>query len=631
MTRKPKDRGRRDDAIQDETNLPAQTEETRSEADAAQDAQAQSERLVPRRPHDAEVEAFVPTDFYPSSGTRGKKRRSLRKKRRMLWAALVVLGVLLLCVGVVYAYAAFLNPSDMFAKTAPTPGAAEVAVIENPEATPSPVPTPTPTVDPYEVISAQADTSMMQNIVNVLFIGVDYATERETWGGKHDYHADVMMVAAINFDENRVDLISLPRDTYAKIPGVKGIYKLNAALNCGGGLDAEGGAGFLKCCEAASWMLCGDSGTIPVNYYYAVTMPAVKQLVDTVGGVDYNLELSFSMAGRHYDAGDQHMNGQAVLDYLRVRKNIDSGGDNNRVNRQKKMLIALFESMQEQNPILKIPEIVSSFKGQLFTNCTFGQTAALTKFAYTLDGENIGMYSMGSNGGSGGNTNIFNWNFCLTDQSHRVKVVEEVYGVPVSKELQYTADYAQYRWADMIATQYLKTVSPLTEFVSEALAADDLLPTMEPTPEITPEIIPDLTPIPDVTPVPDPSFDTGGAAYHGTGSSTTVRLGAMRSNLLGEEYQQYSQSQRDMFNDYLMSLDDLEESQAIARKEAEKYAAGKKSDLASARQDVSDYASHVKTNALALAAEFGYPTNKFSWTYWYDKDSDFNEVYVDFR
>jgi anionic cell wall polymer biosynthesis LytR-Cps2A-Psr (LCP) family protein len=73
-------------------------------------------------------------------------------------------------------------------------------------------------------------------------------------------------------------------------------------------------------------------------------------------------------------------------------QNIDSGGDNNRVNRQKKMLIALFESMQEQNLILKIPDIVSSFKGQLFTNCTFGQTAALTKFAYTLDGENIGKY-----------------------------------------------------------------------------------------------------------------------------------------------------------------------------------------------------------------------------------------------
>lgn len=625
MTRNPKDNDRHAHSSGDESNLPARTGDDAAESGAARRAESQSEKLSSHRSYDAEVEAFVPTDFYATSNVRGKRHRVSRKKRRALWAVLVVLGVLLLCVGGAAAYVLFLNPSAQFAQGNPTPDTVVVETIDNPDATPSPAPTPTPTVDPYEVISAQADTSMMQNIVNVLLIGVDYAEERETWGGKHDYHADVMMVAAINFDENRVDLISLPRDTYAKIPGVKGIYKLNAALNCGGGLDAEGGAGFLKCCEAASWMLCGDSGKIPVNYYYAVTMPAVKQLVDTVGGVDYNLELSFSMAGRSYDAGPQHMNGQAVLDYLRVRKNVDKGGDNNRVNRQKMMLVALFESMQQQNLILKIPEIVSSFKGQLFTNCTFGQTAALTKFAYTLDGEDIGMYSMGSNGGSGGVTNIFNWNFCLTDQSHRVDVVEQVYGVTVSKELEYTADYAEYRWADMIASQYLKTVAPLTDFVSEALAADDLLPTMEPTPEITPEALP-----PD--PTPDPAV-TGGVAYNGGGlSSGTVRLSARRPDtLLGEEYQQYSLYQRDLFNSYLMSLDDLEEAQAIARKEASKYAAGKKNDLDSARQDVSDYASHVKTNALELAAEFGYPTNKFVWTYWYDKDSDFNEVDVDFR
>jgi hypothetical protein len=86
-----------------------------------------------------------------------------------------------------------------------------------------------------------------------------------------------------------------------------------------------------------------------------------------------------------------------------------------------------------------------------------------------------------------------------------------------------------------------------------------------------------------------------------------------------------------MFNNYLMSLDDLEEAQATARKEAAKYAAGKSNSLKQAKQDVSDYASHVKTNALALAQEFGYSTSNFVWTYRYDKDSDFNEVYVDFR
>ena len=123
-------------------------------------------------------------------------------------------------------------------------------------------PQATPTPDPYEEMLSVADMSMMKDIVNVLVIGVDYAPERETWSGKHAYHADVMLVLAINFKENTVDMISLPRDTYAKIPGVDGIYKLNASLDCGGGLPD----GFPKVCESASWMLgdtcglllCGD-------------------------------------------------------------------------------------------------------------------------------------------------------------------------------------------------------------------------------------------------------------------------------------------------------------------------------------------------------------------------------------
>ena len=596
----------------------------------------------------SDVEPFVPTDFYPSTYVRGKKHHRSRKKRRALWAVMLALGILLLGAGGVYAYAAFLDPSTQFVNASETAIPVGFQTMEGTGATPPPGETATPTLDPYEVISAQADTSMMQNIVNVLLIGVDYSEERETWNGKHEYHADVMMVAAINFDTNRVDLISLPRDTYAKIPGVDGIYKLNASLNCGGGYEAEGGAGFLKTCEAASWML----GGIPVNYYYAVTMPAVKQLVDAVGGVDYNLDLSFKMAGRNYSAGPTHLNGQGVLDYLRVRKNVQGSGDLNRVNRQKKMMVALFESLQEQNLILKIPDILSSFSGQLYTNCTLNQTAALTKFAYTLDSDNIGMYSMG-----GSITNIFNWNFCLTDQSNRVKIVKTVYDVDVPKELEYTADYAAYRWADMIASQYLDTTEPLVEYVSSALAADDLLPTATPTiePTTTPTLLPTDAPqtvttaptaapttAPTATPSPTPTAEptaepTASTGTEGASSKVSDFFGAVRLSLRipadvrEASYRQYSDYSREMFNTFLTSLDELEEAQAIARKEAAKYAAGKSNDLKQAKQDVADYASHVKTNALSLAQEFGYPTSNFVWSFRYDLDSSFNEVLVDFR
>ena len=308
------------------------------------------------------VEPFVPTDYFQEQ----PKKRLGRGGIVAICAGVLVLA--LAAAGLIYFNNLRNNPASFFELHGATPTPGGAALTPAPSAGPTDEPTPSPTIDPYTELQQQADTSIMKNILNVAFIGVDYAEERLSgYGGKAEdnaFHADVILVLAINFDENRVDMISIPRDTYAKIPGVKGIYKINASLDCGGGLFAENGAGFEKVCEAASWML----GDIPVDYYYAVTMPAVKQLVDAVGGVDYDLELDFKMQGRTYQKGQQHMDGQAVLDYLRVRKNVVSSGDNNRVNRQKKMLVALFQSMQQQNLILKIPDILGAFEGQLFTN-----------------------------------------------------------------------------------------------------------------------------------------------------------------------------------------------------------------------------------------------------------------------
>jgi len=634
MTRTPKSKSGKREHQERDSRAEANTQEQRGN-------ESPNQEMTEYGYYTMDVEPFVPTDIYPSTQVRGKKKRS-HKKKRALWAVLLATGILMLAVAGVFAYALLLDPSAQFTDANGPQSTVGVISVDGTGATPEPgQPTPVVTPEPglLDAINAQEDKTLsQQRIVNVLLIGVDYAEERETWVGKHEYHADVMIVAAINFDENRVDLISLPRDTYAKIPGVKGIYKLNASLNCGGGFEAPGGAGFLKTCEAANWMI-GDA--YPVNYYYAVTMPAVKQLVNAIGGVDYNLDVSFKMMGRSYSAGPTHLNGQGVLDYLRVRKNVAGSGDLNRVNRQKEMLIAIFESMQKQNLILKVPDILNSFDGQLFTNCTLGQTAALAKFAYTLDKNNIGMYSIGGN-----LTNIFNWNYCLTDQNNRVDVIEKVYGKSVPKELEYTADYAAYRWADMIATQYIDTTEPLVGFISEALAADDLLPTATPTlePTTTPTEffvtpvpssdtpVPTSAPTQEPTSTPEPTIAAEGASYTGGSSLGAVRLSmTQRRPVLGENYRRYSQQSRDMFDTFLRSLDDLEEAQAYARKEAAKYAEGRSSNLKQAKQDVADFASHVKTNALSLAQEFGYSTSQFKWSCRYDLDTSFNEVTVDFR
>lgn len=544
-------------------------------------------------------------------------------------------------------------------------------VIETPvpEATPTPepAPTPTPSIDPYEELMEKADTSMMQNIVNILLIGVDYSTERETWNGKKEWHSDVMMVLAINFDENRADLISLPRDTYAKIPDVKGIYKLNASLNCGGGLYNDDGTlnerGLEKVCESAEWML----GGIDVDYYYAVTMTSLKDLVDLCGGLEYDMDISFTIQGRHYDKGLQHVNGQAFLDYCRVRKTgngipASEAGDANRVNRQKRMLVALFKQMKADQLITKIPELIDTFDGDLFTNCSFAQTAALAAFAYNLDPANIGMYSM-----SGDTRTLFHWNFCFTDQSNRVNIIKKIYGVSTKRYSEYTLSYGRYHWCDLLYDRYMEIIDPLTKYVQKLIDEDDKLP--EFTPEPTAEPTDEPTPTPD-NPTPTPDTSTPEPTKEPTPEPTPTKKpeeptpeptdpaddgnkapvdAAARSVVFENndiELRHYTKEQRELFENYKTAVKELEELHKEADKQAKKYKNGSSNKLNEISQDYLKKLSEVQDLAIQVAKTFEYNKDKkilvpcdptstgtsgSAWAYFYWTDKKFNEIRVDFN
>ncbi len=430
-----------------------------------------------------------------------KTRKALSKRGKLILFSCLGLVVALLASGALYAYSIWSNPAA-YLRATPTPSPSpspsptpSPTPLPDDTSTPAPTPTPSPTPDPYDVLMSQADLSMLKDTFNVALIGVDYAPERETWDGKHAYHADVIIVLAINFEDDRVDMISIPRDTYAKIPDVNGKYKINASLDCGGGLPN----GFGKVCEAASWML----GGIPVDYYYAVTMPAVKELVNAIGGVTYDVDVDFTMNGRSYKKGEQYMDGQAVLDYLRVRKNVAQPGDQNRINRQKKMLVKIFQTIKEKNLLTQIPGIINAFNGQLYTNMSLEQTAALAVYAYKTNPDDIYMHSMG-----GSSQDIYNWTFVITDQAKRVDLIKEIYGVDVPQNKKYSLSYCRWEWQHLLSDVYLENAEVVLAAAKTAIEADMLLNTPTPSPSPSPTPSPDVSPTPAESPTPAPPETT---------------------------------------------------------------------------------------------------------------------------
>lgn len=614
--------------------------------------------------------------------------QNLNNSRRTKLIALICAGaVLIIALGILVGgklSGILFNGQELF-KATPTPA----TVISTPppqgDATPTPEgsevpevteePTPSPTVDPYEELLSQADTSMMHNIVNIMLIGVDYEEARteESWSGKdgNSFHSDVMIVMAVNFDENRVDLISIPRDTYGKIPGVDGIYKLNASLNCGTdgknyGIDCENGEGFLKVCETAEWML----GGIDVDYYYAVTMESVKELIDAVGGLEYDLEGDFDNGGRYYKKGLQHMNGQACLDYMRVRKGGHGDlatGDNNRVQRQKKMLVALFKSVQEKNLITSIPALLSAMTDGLYTNCTAEQTAALAAFAYGLNSENIGMHSF-----SGSTNTLFHWNFTFTDQGNRVDIIKQVYNVDVSRHNQYTLAYGRYYWASLLMEEnYIDLCEGLADYVEDLIEEDNKLLSVTPTPTEKPADTPEPTPIEGVnTPEPvvtekpektaepepvEPDPMPEGPEAMNPGQETTGGVVRLSSRIHGVEVpatrggssdpRQYTDAQREMYYTFIDTYNALLDAYSDAQKEAKKANSGKSNSLGTCASELLEWMEETQAQAIELAKEFGYnevknftvacgPTATYRSSPWalnYWNNKKFNEIKVNFN
>ncbi len=308
-------------------------------------------------------------------------------------------------------------------KTTPTPAATE---------TPSASQASSPTAQP----SVQVSPAELAGSINIMLIGVDYAPERESdsWHGKRMFHSDVMMVLNINIETKKVSIISLPSNTYTNIPGVAGIYKLSSSLNCGGDWPSQEACE--KVCEAASWII----GSVPIDYYFAVDMTAAKDLVDDIGGVDYDLDISFTMNGRSYSKGKQHMDGQAVLDYLRVRSGHgiedNDGSEGTQEQRQQNMLLAIFHNLKESGNIRGLPGIINDFKSNnLVTNMPIAQIAGIAVFMNGVNVEDIGFHPMS------GRSVSLDLNYIITNEENRKQIIQDVYGVDISEQM-----YAGYSY-----------------------------------------------------------------------------------------------------------------------------------------------------------------------------------------
>lgn len=275
--------------------------------------------------------------------------------------------------------------------------------------------------------NAAQDQQPMDNIVNIMLMGIDAFEDGGTTSGVQP-HTDAMMVIAVNFDKNVVDVISLPRDIFTDLPGIRGYYKLNCAFNAGGGME-DMKSGFELTCKAAEQWL----GGVTIPYYYALDFQAVVDIVDAIGGIDYNVDQEFHAAnpenknmdnGEFYKRGYQHLDGNAVLGYIRIRKQAD-GLDSSRTKRQRKMMVAIFNKLKKEGKLSQVPALINAASSGIYTNTNIVLTTSLANYALNnISSEQIRTRSM-----YGTIASKYDYKYCFVDQQNRIKLIKEVYGI----------------------------------------------------------------------------------------------------------------------------------------------------------------------------------------------------------
>ncbi len=392
-----------------------------------------------------------------------------KKKRIVLWIVLAVIAIALIGGGI-YVWHMLKRPDMFFDQTArisaaPTPKATPAFNIEEYLPTAEPGTTPIPTAIPQETSAPvrQADESIpLTGIVNIALFGIDAYEDGTSTSGTMP-HTDANMIIAINFDKKEVSLISIARDCLTTAPGHTGFYKFNGIFNVGGGMKDPKAGLELSSRAAEEWL-----GGVSVPYYYGVDFQAVIDLVDMIGGIDFDVDIKLrTFNDRIINPGRRHLDGYGVMAYMRMRKSAD-GLDASRTARQRKMLIAIFKKLKQEGKLSMVPDLLKTMGDNVYTNTSLAQTISLVNFAQGLDENSIHSYSI-----QGYMHYQYDWRYCFIDQQKRIDILKEVYGIEAEPMRIDSSVYETFLYdSGFRAIQYLTIAQKLFSAVHDMSSAD---------------------------------------------------------------------------------------------------------------------------------------------------------------
>ena len=171
-------------------------------------------------------------------------------------------------------------------------------------------------------------------------------------------YTDVMMIVRVDVNEKKVTMLSVPRDTrYVLDDGT--VVKMNELFNIGG---------VKKCIEGVS-----ELTGLPLSHYVMVYMSDCKDVVDTLGGVQVNVEYEINTndpeteENVNIQPGLQTLDGRQAQSFAISRHEAPGNEDAYRQGKIRQLISAIVDKVLDR-PAVELPGLVVTLSQYLETD-----------------------------------------------------------------------------------------------------------------------------------------------------------------------------------------------------------------------------------------------------------------------
>ena len=232
------------------------------------------------------------------------------------------------------------------------------------------------------------------------------------------------MIMLVSYDERnaKVSVVQIPRDTYAEFSS--GSYrKINGAASALGG-------------EEALCKFLSDALSVPIDYYIALDLDAVGDVVDALGGVevdvpfDMNYEDPAQKLSIHIKKGRNTLDGNTARQFVRYRSGYVRG-DIGRIDAQKLFLAAIIARVKSGVSFGEAANIAIKVFDDVSTNLPIAKMRELIGGVLAVESENIRFVTLA---GEEATAKASGASYYVMSRPSAIKIVNELLGGNATEE-----------------------------------------------------------------------------------------------------------------------------------------------------------------------------------------------------